>query len=145
MESEAADVFAQTVDLAGRWLDDVTAETGWDSRRALAVLRAVLHVLRDRLTVDEAVDLGAQLPMIVRGLYYEGWRPSGPPLKYRHKEDFLQRVAEHFPGLEEIDCEPAARAVFKTLARHVTAGEIQHVVNQLPADVRALWTTGLRE
>ena len=140
MQPDVTDVFAQTVDLAGRWLDDIVSETGWDARRALAALRAVLHVLRDRLTVDEAVDLGAQLPMLVRGLYYEGWRPAGHPLKYRHKEDFFQRVAEHFPGLDEIDCEPATRAVFKTLARHVTTGEIRHVIDQLPADVRDLWS-----
>ena len=143
MHSETIDVFAQTIDLTGRWLDEITSETGWNARRAYAALRAVLHVLRDRLTVDEAADLGAQLPMLLLGLYCEGWRPSGHPLKYRHKEDFLQRVAEHFPGLDEIDCEPAARAVFKTLARHVTAGEVQHVIDQLPADVRALWTTAL--
>jgi uncharacterized protein (DUF2267 family) len=31
----------------------------------------VLHALRDRLTVEEASDLAAQLPMLIRGLYYE--------------------------------------------------------------------------
>lgn len=91
--------------------------------------------------MDEAADLGAQLPMLVRGLYYEGWRPSAHPLKYRHKEDFLQRVAERYPGLEDDMRELAVRAVFKILARHVTSGEIEQVKNQLPADVRALWTT----
>lgn len=143
MWSETTDVFAQTVDLAGRWIDDIMAETGWEPRRALSALRAVLHVLRDRLNVEEAADLGAQLPLLVRGLYYEGWRPAGQPLKYRHKEDFLQRVAEHCPGLEEIDREFAVRAVFKTLARHVTAGEIEDVLNQLPMDVRELFTATL--
>jgi uncharacterized protein (DUF2267 family) len=138
--SDTIDIFAQTVDLARRWIDDIKGETGWDAQRALGALRAVLHVLRDRLSNEEAADLAAQLPILVRGLYYEGWRPAGPPLKYRHKEDFLQRVAEHFPGLDEIDYEPAVRAVFRTLAHHVTAGEIQHVIHQLPADVQDLWS-----
>jgi uncharacterized protein (DUF2267 family) len=57
-------------------------------------LRAVLHTLRDRLIVDEAIDLGAQLPMLVRGFYYENWQSVGKPLKYRHKEEFLNQVKE---------------------------------------------------
>ncbi len=143
MPSDTTDIFAQTVDLARRWIDDIKGETGWDAQHALGALRAVLHVLRDRLSNEEAADLAAQLPILVRGLYYEGWRPAVHPLKYRHKEDFLQRVAEHFPGLDEIDYEPAVRAVFRTLARHVTAGEIQHVIHQLPADVQDLWSIKL--
>ena len=59
MHSETIDVFAQTIDLTGRWLDEIMGETGWNARRAYAALRAVLHVLRDRLTVDEAADLDA--------------------------------------------------------------------------------------
>lgn len=141
MPPETLDVFAHTVDLSGHWVDDIMAETGWDVRRAYAALRAVLHVLRDRLTANEAADLGAQLPLLVRGLYYDGWRPSAHPLKYRHKEDFLERVARRCPGLAEDERETAVRAVFKLLARRVSGGEIQQVKDQLPADVRALWTT----
>lgn len=143
MQSVAIEVFAHTIDLTGHWLDEVIGETGWNSHRAYSALRSVLHVLRDRLTADEAADLGAQLPLLVRGLYYEGWRPSAPALKYRHKEDFLQRVAQQCPGLAEDERELAVRAVFKVLTRHVTSGEIDHVKTQLPADVRALWTTTL--
>lgn len=143
MQSEMSDVFSHTVDLARCWVDDIVSETGWDARRAYTVLRAVLHVLRDRLTPDEAVDLGAQLPMLLRGIYYDGWRPSAPSLKYRHKEDFLQRVGDRCPGVAEDEREHAVRAVFKVLTRHVTGGEIRQVINQLPADVRALWTTTL--
>jgi uncharacterized protein (DUF2267 family) len=143
MHSGTTDVFAHTIDLTGHWLDDVIAETGWDARRAYSALRAVLHVLRDRLGADEAAHLGAQLPMLVRGFYYEDWRPSAHPLKYRHKEDFLQRVGQHYPGLAEDERELAVRAVFKVLARHVTGGEIEQVKNQLPGDVRPLWSTTL--
>jgi uncharacterized protein (DUF2267 family) len=143
MRSKTLDVFAHTLDLSGHWLEDLMGETGWDPHRAYAALRAVLHVLRDRLTADEAVDLGAQLPLLLRGMYYEGWRPSAHPLKYRHKEDFLERVAQHCPALAEDERETAARAVFKVLARRVTGGEVRQVENQLPADVRALWATRL--
>jgi uncharacterized protein (DUF2267 family) len=143
MRPKTLDVFAHTVDLSGHWLDDVMGETGWDAPRAYAALRAVLHVLRDRLTADEAADLAAQLPLLLRGLYYDGWRPSAHPLKYRHKEDFLERVAQHCPGLTEDEREAAARSVFRLLARRVTGGEIQQVKDQLPADVRALWGTTL--
>jgi len=43
-----------------------------DRPHAYNALRAVLHVLRDRLTPEQAVHLGAQLPTLVRGIYYEG-------------------------------------------------------------------------
>jgi hypothetical protein len=62
-----------------------------------------LHALRDCLIVDEAVNLGAQLPMLIRGFYYEGWRPEGRPFKYRHKEEFFAQVAKTLPGMEQAE------------------------------------------
>lgn len=144
MNVAITDIFAATIEKTERWLDELTGELGWSSpERAYAALRAVLHALRDRLSVEEAVDLGAQLPMLVRGFYYEGWRPAGRPLKYRHKEDFLQQVAKLCPALDEYKREPAVRAVFKLLARHVSSGEIRHVLDQLPAEIRELWKAHL--
>jgi len=140
MSVTGLDVFDRTLEKTVVWLNELMDETGWQDRHlAYTALRAVLHGLRDRLTAEEAVDLGAQLPMLVRGFYYEGWRPAGRPFKYRHKEEFLQHVGRELPSLEEPDVETAARAVFKLLADHVTAGEIGQVRSQLPEDVRALW------
>jgi uncharacterized protein (DUF2267 family) len=41
----------------------------WDgTSRSFRLLRTVLQALRDWLPVNEAVDLGAQLPMLLRGV-----------------------------------------------------------------------------
>jgi uncharacterized protein (DUF2267 family) len=83
--------------------------------------------------------LAAQLPMLVRGFYYEGWDPTGKPLKDRHREDFLARIESEFRRDEAIDPEQVARAVFALLARKVSEGEIEDVRHVLPAEIRKLW------
>jgi uncharacterized protein (DUF2267 family) len=57
------------------WLKDLMEQLRCERHQAYFALRTVLHALRDHLTVDEVVGLGAQLPMLVRGFYYEGCRP----------------------------------------------------------------------
>jgi uncharacterized protein (DUF2267 family) len=141
MNSIGVDVFDTTLQKTSVWLNGVMEEMGWEDRhRAYSVLRAVLHALRDRLIVDEAVNLGAQLPMLSRGFYYEGWRPEGRPFKYRHKEEFFAQVAKTLPGMEQAELERAVRAVFKVLSSQVTGGEIAQVRDQLPAEVREFWS-----
>jgi uncharacterized protein (DUF2267 family) len=141
MNSTGVDVFDTTLQKTSVWLNGVMEEMGWEDRhRAYSVLRAVLHALRDRLIVDEAVNLGAQLPMLIRGFYYEGWRPEGRPFKYRHKEEFFAQVAKTLPGMEQAELERAVRAVFKVLSSQVTGGEIAQVRDQLPAEVREFWS-----
>jgi uncharacterized protein (DUF2267 family) len=129
-----------TIHTTNAWLKELSEELGWEDRRqAYHALRAVLHALRDRLTVAETADLGAQLPLLIRGLYYEGWNPSGKPIKERKKEDFLAHIASAFSGHAEIYPEGIAWAVFKVLQRHVSAGEIGDVMHVLPAQIRSLW------
>jgi len=99
----------------------------------------VLHALRDRLTVEEAVHLGAQLPMLVRGFYFEGWTLKGKPHKERHKEDFLAHVKEAFKDNVTVNPQQVVRAVFKVLAKYTSAGEIGDVKHILPKALRELW------
>ncbi len=140
MSFTGLEVFDTTLNKTSIWLGEIMEDMGWQDRhKAYVALRGVLHALRDRLMVDEAVNLGAQLPMLIRGFYYEGWRPAGKPLKYRHKEDFLHHIAQGAPGIDGTELERAARAVFKVLARQVTQGEIEQVISQMPAEVRELW------
>ena len=129
-----------TIRTTNTWLKELAEELGWEDRqRAYHALGAVLHALRDRLTVAETADLGAQLPLLIRGLFYEGWNPHGKPVKERKKEDFLAHIAAAFGDHPEIFPEGVAWAVFTILQRHISAGEIRDVQRILPAQIRALW------
>lgn len=128
-----------TIQKTNEWLRDIMNAIGAnDTHVAYGALRAVLHALRDRLTVDETVQLGAQLPMLVRGLYYEGWSPKGKPAK-THKAEFLDAIRRQFPGPERLHPEVLARAVLKVISRHVSAGEVGDVKAVLPAELKDLW------
>ncbi|HLN32229.1 MAG TPA: DUF2267 domain-containing protein [Gemmataceae bacterium] len=132
--------FDCTILTTNTWLKELMERMGWlDRASAYRALRAVLHALRDQLTVDEVVTLGAQFPMLIRGFYYEGWHPAGKPLKERKKGLFLAHIAEAFRDSPDVDPEEVARQVFQLLAKHVTAGEIEGVKHCLPTELRALW------
>ena len=140
MSATGLEVFDTTVHKTNRWLNDLMhVRDREDRRETYLVLRAVLHALRDRLTVDEVAQFAAQLPMLVRGFYYEGWDPSHKPLRERHREQFLARIEHELRNVDAIDAEPCARAVFRVLAMRVSEGEIDDVKHILPTPIRALW------
>jgi len=140
MSVTGLDVFDRTVHKTNSWLNDLIEVLGGGTKdRAYSAMRATLHALRDRLTVEEVAQLGAQLPMLVRGFYYEGWNPTGKPLKERHREEFLARIALELRKDDPTDPETIARSVFAAIAKRVTAGEIEDVKHVLPADIRQLW------
>jgi uncharacterized protein (DUF2267 family) len=95
MSATGLEVFATTVQKTNSWLNDLMQIAGFQDRhKAYLALRAALHALRDRLTVEEVAQFGAQLPMLIRGFYYEGWDPTGKPLKVRDKKQYLARIAQ---------------------------------------------------
>jgi uncharacterized protein (DUF2267 family) len=139
MSRSGLDVFDTTVQETHRWLKIVMEVLETDNRRmAFAVLRAVLHALRDRIGPANAVHLGAQLPMLLRGAYYEGWHVAGTPTRERHLGPFLEHIGRN---LEKWPIEPAeaARAAFVALAERLDAGEVAKVIGMLPLEIRALW------
>jgi uncharacterized protein (DUF2267 family) len=145
MSATGLAVFDTTLQKTNGWLKELMDELGWDDRhKAYLALRATLHALRDRLTVEEVAQLGAQLPMLIRGFFYEGWDPSGKPRRERHEEQFLIRIGREFSedarGGPDQSLSDIARAVFTVLARRVTEGEIEDVRHVLPAELRELWS-----
>lgn len=130
----------QAVQQAHVWINEVEKRLDWDSKpRAYRLLRAVLHALRDHLQVNEAADLGAQLPILIRGLYYEQWRPAKTPVKERNLQSFLDRIDALFKPDPIADTAKAASAVLALLSEKVSGGEIDDVRNALPKAIRAVW------
>lgn len=132
--------FQNTLQVTMEWLKELNDELHRDDPRQLyRMLRAVLIALRDRMTVEEATDLGAQLPLLIRGFYYEGWNPSKTPSTERDLPSFLNRISENLVTGVDGDPEEVTRAVFKVLQNHVTAGEIEDVKSNMPKDLQPLW------
>lgn len=135
-------VFERTLQKANIWLKDIGLELGVDNKeQCLVYLRAVLHALRDRLPLAEAVDLAAQLPIILRGIYFEGWVPLNGSSRERTQEDFLHTVGRNLgPAIGfDLDVEAVTRAVLAVLSRHVSEGEMLDVLHGLPRQLRPLF------
>jgi len=126
-----------TVQLTHIWINDLDARLGWENKhRSYRLLRTVLQTMRDWLMVDEAAGLGAQLPELLRGVYYEHWRPAVTPVTERHSQNFLARVDEAFRTDLILFMPEAVSAVFELLTDKIVAGEIEKVRHALPADLR---------
>jgi uncharacterized protein (DUF2267 family) len=133
-------IIDRSVEQTNIWLNEIADAFEGGRGDAYRVLRAVLHALRDRVSVDEAAQLGAQLPELVRGIYYAEWNPGRTPARGSAKA-FLDRIAREATLAGDTEAEFAVGAVMRTLRRHVSAGEIDDVIAQLPQDLREIVLT----
>ncbi len=121
------------------WIDDLMRRLGWhDRERVYRVLLATLHALRDSLARDEAVYVGAQLPPLLRGLYYEGWHP-GTRGAAGSRAAFLERIHDGVHRDPGVDAEEVARAVFALLAARLPAAEVEDAKAATPKSLHNLW------
>lgn len=121
------------------WLNELCDDLGWQKPRAYLLLCETLHAVRDFLPVDEAADLAAQLPVLVRGVFFDGWDPSRTPVKARNKSDLLARIEDRFRKEPLEDPERAVAAVFDLLRRHISWGEFEQVKHAMRKPIQDLW------
>ncbi|MFG3558463.1 DUF2267 domain-containing protein [Micromonospora sp. NPDC047557] len=129
--------FESSLDKTNLILKDIETAYGWPKEQrnqSYAALRTVLHLLRDRLPVNESVEFAQQLPVLVRGIYFDGWNPSDVPIKL-NRDDFLYEVRQGFPYDVEGGAERVTQVVLDTLRRHVTQGEWQDVKDTMPKNL----------
>ena len=125
---------------ANAWINEVDYRTDWQNKqRSYRLLRQVLHVIRDHLNVDEAAQLGAQMPTLLRGIYYEGWDPSKTPVIERKAQGFIDRVQEAFRTDPLGDAEHAVAAVMDVLDAHISEGEMDDVKATFTRKIRSLF------
>lgn len=139
MASDYQRMFEETLQLTREWIDDLARRMMVDDpHKAYLALRVVLHELRDHLPPAQAAHMAAQLPMLVRGFFFEGWKPDTTPSLDRRAEAFLERIGAGIidPAIRPED---AARAVFALLDDRLTEGQAGKVRRSLPAGIRSLW------
>lgn len=136
-------VFDRTLHKTNLWLKEIMTALEWDNReRAYSLLRAVFHSLRDTLPQDEMIHLGAQLPTLLRGVYYEGWNPKLSQPRLKTLDDFSERVRYHLkPGGTKITNDQLQRVVhviMSAMANHIGEGEMRDVKGSLKKKLRVL-------
>jgi uncharacterized protein (DUF2267 family) len=137
MSIQSVDAIERSVHKTNEWVKAMAGELGIDDREdAWRLLRADLQVLRDELSIDEAAQLAAQLPMVLRGAFWEGFDPGHQPAKLRRREEFLARYAERASLSDLTEAERAAGAASRVMSDRITEGEMNDVFAQLPSEVR---------
>lgn len=138
MSQEGLEVLDSTLQKTHEWINATAEAAHIDPPTAFKALRAVLHTLRDRLPVDVAAHFSAQLPMLLRGLYFDGWRPSEVPVKLTQSE-FLHSISRAVMTAESVDPVRLARAVFSVVNHHFSSGEVEKIRAVLPREIQLLW------
>ncbi|MGK5440879.1 DUF2267 domain-containing protein [Micromonospora sp. URMC 105] len=140
MAEQLSSAFESSLDKTNLILKDIEQAYGWPKaqrNQSYAALRTVLHLLRDRMSVQESAEFAAQLPVLLRGIYFDGWQPDSVPIKL-NRDDFLYEVRQGFPYDVEGGTERVVQVVLDTLRKHVTQGEWQDVKSNMPGDLQRM-------
>ncbi len=122
MSATGLDVFDKTLQTTNAWLNEIMSDLGPDRHIAWHVLGAVLRTTRDRLPIGLAAHLGAELPLLVRGTYYDQFRPAEQPDMTRSLDEFLERIQQGLKFTRPINAREAARSVFRVVSQHIELG-----------------------
>lgn len=133
-------LFDSSVQESREWVADLAARLDLsDSHYALRGLTAVLHALRDELSVNQNAALAAQMPAMLRGIYFQEWKPLAFEPRHSSRDAFLERIDGAFARYEQPpDAEDLAEAVFSMLEERIS-GECRKIRRTLPSGLRALW------
>ena len=140
MSTHGLEVFDGTLETTHVWLNEICDELGPDKHVAWKVLSVVLQKLRERLPLPLAAHLGAQLPLMIRGVYYDQFEPGRLPAERTTREGFIHEVHEALSDTRPVNPEHAIRCVFGVLGRHVSKGQVRKICDALPHGMRQLWS-----
>lgn len=140
MTAQGLEVIDHSVHQTHEWINELAARLGWVSKRsALRLMRVTLRHIRDHLLADEAAQFSAQLPVVIRGFFYEGWVPKLTPIRERRHQDFLSFIGNAMQETEEYNGSADLKCVFDLLNSRISRGEVEDVRANLPKDIRDLW------
>ena len=134
----------KSVQKSVKWIVEIQDELGWEDREDVYIAtKAVLQTVRDRLPFKEAVQFSAQLPMLMKGMFFEGYSPSKEPLDINQPDEFYQKVQERSIN-KPINAEQATKNVLAVIQRKISKGEIEDIVSNFPKTLRSIWIPPLK-
>lgn len=138
--STGLDIFDTTIEKTNKLLKGIEVEMGWEGRRnqTYSALRSVLHALRDRLPTSEALHFSAQLPLLVKGIYFDGWDPGITPIKM-NKTEFLNYIGNQFKFDVEDGLEAMTQKVLMKVFETIDPGEANKIIDALPKDITTIF------
>lgn len=140
MSAQGLEVIDHSVHITHEWINELAGRLDWTSKRStLRLFRSTLQLLRDHLMPDEMAQFSAQLPLLIRGMFFEGWVPNRTLIKERNVADFIGAIEKKMANAEEYRGSEDIRYVFELLNARISAGEVEDVRVSLPPAIRALW------
>lgn len=138
--------FKKYVQKAEEFINEVAVELGDPSDKAKAgrILRAVLHALREQITPTESMQLIAQLPVLIKSIYIDGWKLGNKAHRVHKVNDFIEVVREFGKSgtssdfSTDMEVKQAVHAVITVIKNHTSEGEIADIIAVLPTDLKPL-------
>lgn len=144
--------FDQYIEKANEFLKEVALELGTpdDTDYAYRVTTSVFHTIRETLSPEESLHLISQLPMFLKAVYVNGWHIKSKK-RIRSMTEFFDCLRAQSPRTasedfgDDINAKLKTQAVLHVIKNHVTSGEIQDIIDQLPSELAGLWITQTQE
>jgi uncharacterized protein (DUF2267 family) len=140
--------FEKYANEGNHFVNEVANQLGCERAKAARLTQVVLHALRDRLPVNEAVHVSQGLPMALKGIFIDQYEVGRVPVVLRNKEDFLMFIwnklsnPKEFESTDEIA--DGFRAVYTVLSKHLSPGQMEKLNNSLHSEILELVRTGSR-
>lgn len=140
--------FDQYAQEANAFMNELSGQLGHpESKEQTAIiLRSVLHVLRDRISISESLDVLAQLPMFLKAIYVDQWKFRERPKKWSSINEFKEEIKEEQSKFGETDfdwpesTDKIAQMVFNSLRKYLTEGQVAHIEDNMPLELKPLFS-----
>lgn len=116
-----------------------------DPDAAFRILRSTFHVMRKYITVEESMQVLAQLPMALKSIYVDGWKLHKAHDRISTLDEFATEILKEesnaawrdFSSMDEVLQD--LRAVIITLADYVSPGELEQAFGTLPKEIKKVF------
>ncbi|TLP81772.1 DUF2267 domain-containing protein [Maribacter sp. ACAM166] len=139
--------FNQYATEGNTFLKEYTKEMnlGTDTDKGGRIFTAIMRALRDIIPPEESLQLIAQLPMFLKGVYVNGWNIKKQKPKIKHMPEFVELVRQHDNpaaggdfGEDDDLAERYIDTTFIYLRKYISLGEMEDIRDGLPKDLKSM-------